>query len=167
MDPQSHPPEGRPSAQQILLAVEIYFRLAYGPDLPALKCSPPEGLGADDKGPEVDRWLMSDAVDRDPPGAPLEEVRTFSLRLGNRRYPHMKLKISRPSQEPFYVFCVDSHDTFLRAIGSAADHEALEELKAYNNALAHDIRNGWQQANLPTEESYLRHKLAQARKGTR
>jgi hypothetical protein len=106
---------------------------------------------------------MGPHVERDPPDAPLEGVRSFALRLGNDKYPHMKLRLSRPPHEKAYLFTVDCHDTFLSAPAGSADYEALEGLKRHNAFVAEAIRLAWESSHLPTERIYLRKRITKAR----
>jgi hypothetical protein len=93
----------------------------------------------------------------------LEQTRSFVLRLGNDFYPHMKLRMSRPPRSQEFVFSVDSHDAFLHALPGSPDYDALEDLKKRNAALAERITASWEAQSLPTERTYLRAKLQQAR----
>jgi hypothetical protein len=147
-----------PAAGQIRLAVELYLRRAYsGEPLPQVRrLVPPEAF-------DPAAWLMADPVERDPADAPLEQVRSFVLRLGNDFYPHMKLRISRPPRSREFVFSVDSHDAFLHAPPGSQDYDALEDLKKRNAAMAELITAAWEAQSLPTERTYLRGKLQQAR----
>ena len=107
---------------------------------------------------------MSPFIERDPPDAPLEGVRSFALRLGNEKYPHMKLRLSRPPRENVFLFSVDCHDTFLSAPVGSPDYDVLEGLKRHNAIVAEAIRLAWEQSRLPTERVYLRRKITQAKK---
>ena len=84
-------PDWLPSAEQVRQAISLYLSTAYEGELPdpVRRRLPPDGF-------RVREWLMGEAAERDPRQAPLEEVRSFALRLGNREYPNMKLRISRP-----------------------------------------------------------------------
>ena len=108
-------------------------------------------------------WLMCELVERDPHETPLARVRSFALRVGNAHYPHMKLRISRPPKDVAYVFSVDSHDTFLSAMGTPDEKQQLEQLKRYNARLAAEVVEAWDSDGLPTERDYLRRKIHQAR----
>ena len=148
-----------PSAAGIRRAIRLYLHYAYASAPPAhlARFMPPQNFK-----PHV--WLMNAFIERDPPAAPLAEVRSFALRLGNEKYPHMKLRLSRPPREDFYLFSVDGHDTFLSAPMRSPDYEALEDLKRHNAIVAEAIRLAWEEARLPTERDYLRKKVAQAKK---
>ena len=147
-----------PTPGQIKRAIGIYLQHAYEADLPgsAGKLLPPDSF-------EPRQWLMSGLIERDPPDSPLEQVRSFALRLGNSHYPHMKLRLSRPPREAMFVFSVDCHDAILKALPGTPDYEALEELKRANAAMAQAISVAMDAAALPTEHSYLRQRLAQAK----
>lgn len=146
-------------ADQIRLAVRIYLDHAYGDQPPesAGKFIPPDGADPAD-------WLMSDIAERSPADAPIEDVRSFALRIGNRLYPHMKLRLSRPPQKTVYLFSVDCHDAFLFAPAGSPDHEALEDLKRRNLEMAAAIGAAWEEVRLPTEHAYLREMIDEARR---
>lgn len=149
-----------PTCRQIQQAIELYLRHAYPGDVPdrAARLLPPEAF-------DPEAYLMGEQVERDPADAPLCAVRSFALRLGNAQYPHMKLRLSRPPKDNVYLFTVDSHDAFLHAPPGSPDHDALAALKRFNGELAARIAGDWEAAGLPTERSYLRQKVRQAREG--
>jgi hypothetical protein len=147
-----------PPAADIRLAVELYLKHAYGPEPPAAarRFLPPGD--ADPAG-----WLMGDLIERDPSDAPLDAVRSFAMRIGNAAYLHMKLRLSRPPRDRVFLFSVDSHDVFLKAVPGSADYASLEELKRRNAAVSAEVTAAWDAAGLPTERNYLRQKVRQAR----
>jgi len=147
-----------PSPEEIRRAILLYLERAY-PDSPppaARKFIPPESFTPAE-------WLMSNPIERDPPDAPLEGVRSFALRLGNAGYPHMKLRLSRPPNEGTFFLSVDSHDALLFAPLGSSDARVLEELKRNNAAVASAVHAAWDAAGLLTERSYLRRKILEAR----
>lgn len=147
-----------PSAEQITRAVQLYLDRAYlGQRPPGLEQRLPDGRC------DVAAYLMGKQVERDPADCPIEQVRSFAMRLGNDQYPHMKLRLSRPPRSDTFVFSVDSHDAFLAAPKESPDYEPLEALKKNNATLADMIAAAWEAAGLPTERSYMRQKLQQAR----
>ncbi len=156
--PKTLPPIPLPSTEQIHQAIYLYLAKAYDESLPASvrKLLPPDSFSPTE-------YLMSDAVERNPDNAPLAEVRSFALRLGNAHYPHMKLRISRPPNPRVYLFSVDSHDAFLCAPAASPDHAALEQLKQGNAQVASAVEAAWQAADLPTEKTFLRQRLLQAK----
>jgi len=148
-----------PSAGQFAVAIEIYLAEAYERDLPprAAELLPPPGFSPRE-------YLMSDRVERTPPDAPFAEVRSFALRLGNRHYTNMKLRLSRPPHHRQTVLSVDCHDAFLHAPPGSPDHEALAELKRWNAEIASAISEAWDAAGLPTEKNFLRGRIEQVRR---
>jgi len=159
VNPQ-HPQSVRlPLAGEVRKAVEVYLVIAYGQGEPpenVRELVPPESFD-----PAV--WLMGRQVERDPPDAPVENVRSFALRLGNWGYPHMKLRLSRPPSENEFLLSVDAHDAFLFAPAGSSDGMALEELKRNNATIASAIMTAWDEATLPTERNYLRRKIREVR----
>ncbi|MDY6913667.1 MAG: hypothetical protein SVT52_04330 [Planctomycetota bacterium] len=154
-----HKPFCPPAARDIRQAIEVYLSYAYGDDTPdsVQRFIPPDGF-------DPAAWLMSDLVERTPPDAPMESVRSFALRLGNSNYPHMKLRLSRPPKEGGFVFSIDSHDAFLAADADSPDGEALKQLKSHNAEVAKRISKAWDAAGLSTQQDYLRRKLRQAKR---
>ncbi len=147
-----------PVVGQIRLAIDRYLHVAYAGQTPEniLELLPPaEFIPA--------QWLMSDSVERDPAGAPLSAIRSFAVRMGNSKYPNMKLRMSLPPRDRIYLFSVDSHDGFLHASEGTPDYEALEALKAHNSSIASEVTAAWEAAGLMTERSYLRRKISEVR----
>ena len=147
-----------PAASDISRAIDIYLEVAYEGQASTATASVKPSADGD---PRV--WLMSDRLERDPPDAPLGGVRSFALRLGNKFYPHMKLRLSHPPKELAYLFTVDSHDSFLHAADGSGEEEALEEMKRRNARITERIMWLWERAGLETERTYLRRKIREAR----
>ena len=147
-----------PAANDLSRAIEIYLRHAY-PNGP----SPEVQLTLPEEGFDPVEYLMSEKVQRDPSNAPLGNVRSFGIRLGNSLYPHMKLRLSRPPNDDVFILSVDSHDAFLFAPEGSSDAPALEELKKTNMSIASAVMQAWDSAGLLTERNYLRRKIHQAK----
>ena len=143
---------------RLQLAVETYLETVYGDDPPARAVELLPALGQTPA-----EYLGGERIERSPVDAQVEQARSFALRLGNRQYPNMKLRISRPPHDPVYLFHVDCHDEILQAPPGSADHEPLEELKRYNASLARKVHEAWHRHGLPTQETYLRWKIGAAR----
>ena len=151
--------DGLPTDGQLARAIEVYLAVAYEDAVPedVRELLPPGGSSPSG-------FLMSERVERTPPEASLDAVRSFAMRLGNKYYRNMKLRLSRPPGDPRLLLSVDSHDAFLHAEPGSPDHEALEELKRRNAAIAASISARWEQAGLLTEKVFLRGKIDQARR---
>jgi hypothetical protein len=152
-------PAQLPSSEEIHRAVEIYLRHAYGGEPPehVSDLLPPEGAFSPKD------WIFQEMAEREPETDNLSELKTVAFRLGNALYPNMKLRLSRPPQDPVFLFSVDSHDAMLLAPEGSPDHKMLEELKTHNAKVAEAIHAEWDHADLPTERTYLRKKIRQAR----
>ena len=144
-----------PTADEVQRAVAIFLARAFSGDAPASAeefCPPADA--------DMSQWLMSDIAERTPDAcAPLDEVRSFALRIGNEIYPNMKLRISRTPNGGEWVFHVDAHDAMLRAPAGSPDAAALEDLKAHNAAITRAIHADWEAAGLLTERRYLRNAI--------
>jgi CheY-like chemotaxis protein len=75
--------------------------------------------------------------------------RRFVLRLGNYRYPHMKLVIEEYLLPGEYVFAVDTHDQ-LELKPDYPDYEAWQVLKEANRQIKAVIEERWRRAQIPT-----------------
>jgi len=158
MEPDNKARLGLPTWQQLQLAISIYLKHSYGPNVPPnLSCFTP----VEEHDPAG--WLMSSVTERDPADAPLEQVRSFALRMGNCYYPHMKLRLSRPPNEGFFLFTVDTHDAFLHCPLDSPDYEALEQVKRHNAKIAATVTAELDAEGLPTERNYMRRKISDAK----
>lgn len=84
-------------------------------------------------------------------GAPI-----YALRLGNLRYPHMKLQVQPWPNEAGFMLSVNTHDQVLAIDPAASDAQAFRDLQAENQKLKEAIEAAWDQAGLPTFLNYLR-----------
>ena len=89
-------------------------------------------------------------------GAPI-----FALRLGNTRYPHMKLQIQPWPNDSGFMLSVNTHDQVLGLDPSAADIPAFRDLQCENQRLKEVIEQSWDNAGLPTFLRYLREYIQQ------
>jgi hypothetical protein len=134
-------------------AIEVYLGLAY----PA--GSPPEAV----------RRRLEWPADCDAATllgrAPFEKVGkaaasggapVFALRLGNARYPHMKLQIQPWPNAAGFILSVNTHDQVLALDPGAEDAAAFRELQAVNQRIKEAIEQAWDQEGLPTFLRYLR-----------
>ena len=150
------------TAADLHRAARVYLEHAYpsaAPPASAEKLVPPPDA-------DLERWLMSDRVERRPEGVPFREVRAFEIRLGNLVYRHMKLRLSRLPRGGAFILSVDSHDAFLSVEPGSPDYLGLEELKVRNAAVARAIQSAWDREGLPTEHAFLRRKIEEARKSS-
>ncbi|MHC4954621.1 MAG: response regulator [Planctomycetota bacterium] len=76
-------------------------------------------------------------------------VRRYVLRLGNARYPHMKLVLEESILEDEYAFAVDTHDN-LNVSQDAPDYDRWNQVRAHNRELADVIEQQWREGKVPT-----------------
>ena len=132
-------------------ATEIYLGLAY-----------PAGVIP---GPVQRRlvWRKGDGADQVLSSTPFEKAGkangrpdcVYALRLGNHRYPHMKLQIQPWPNVAGFMLSVNSHDQ-VSGVETGADAQAFRDLQAENQRLKEAIEEAWDDAGLPTFLRYLR-----------
>jgi hypothetical protein len=88
--------------------------------------------------------------------APGRQTPIYALRLGNHRYPHMKLQIQPWPNEAGFMLSVNTHDQVSGVSLGGHDAQAFRELQVENQRLKEAIEQAWGEANLPTFLSYLR-----------
>lgn len=148
-----------PAPSLVLRALEIYLRLAYEGSVPEAVRVRVAELG---RLPD-DQFFASPSLERDSRALP----NRLSLRLGNRRYPHMKLTIEESPDHGGYLFRADTHDRHICPAANSRDYEAFSELMRFNQALASAIEAAWAQERLPTFKTFLRDDLARRQAASR
>jgi hypothetical protein len=94
--------------------------------------------------------LAHDVIERLPAENEGNGATSYSIRLGNDRYPHMKLMLTKVADDD-WRFAIDCHDGVFEVISaSSADHPRAEELKGYNRALRENIESHWREEDIPT-----------------
>lgn len=84
------------------------------------------------------------------------EAPIFALRLGNTRYPHMKLQVQPWPNEAGFMLSVNTHDQVLALDPNSSDAAAFREIQAENQRLKEAVEGAWGEAGLPTFLNYLR-----------
>jgi len=80
----------------------------------------------------------------------------FLLRLGNERYPHMKLGLaSCAGDEEDFVFIVETHDRHFHIDKDLPGGREFRELQIYNDRVKQEIERRWEEAHLPTLRQVL------------
>jgi hypothetical protein len=142
-------------------AVELYLSIAYADsDLPA-------SIQRRLVWPEAD---SSQAMLAKPPferagKVPGHEGTIYALRLGNRRYPHMKLQIQPWPNLAGFMLSVNTHDQVAGLDVGPADAEAFRELQEENQRLKERIERAWEEQGLPTFLNYLREYIQRQAQG--
>ncbi len=155
MEPASGPgPDGGGQSRLDLLrtAVDTYLKIAYPsgeiPDAVRRRLVWPDVLAIGD--------LLTKPPFERAGKLPGHQTPVYALRLGNWRYPHMKLQIQPWSNPAGFKLSVNTHDQVAGLDAGSADAEAFRELQAENQRLKEVIEQAWDEAGLPTFLSYLR-----------
>ncbi|HEX2974271.1 MAG TPA: hypothetical protein VHP11_18195 [Tepidisphaeraceae bacterium] len=142
----------RPSPAELWKAIDIYLKHAYPTAPPSAVRARLETLRAL---PEADLYT-SNACEHDNVPNPCR----FSIRLGNRLYPHMKLVIEQTPDGNGYLFRADTHDRHACPQPGSRDYEPFCKLMEMNQQIAQAIEATWEREHLPTFKSYLKQDLA-------
>jgi hypothetical protein len=138
-------------------AVGIYLQIAYDDSTPSEavrhRLEWPEGVDAETlmSGPPFERSGKSKST-----GATI-----YALRLGNARYPHMKLQVQPWPNSAGFMLSVNTHDQVLTLDASTVDLPAFREIQSENKRLKELIEQAWDSAGLPTFLRYLREYIEQ------
>jgi hypothetical protein len=136
-------------------AIDLYLGIAY----PTSSIPEPvrKRLDWDESRSPEDLLTKSpfEKVGKGPSGCPI-----VALRLGNFRYPHMKLQIQPWDSPQGFLLSVNTHDQVLALNPDAPDAEAYRSLQAENQRVKESIELAWDDAGLPTFHRYLRDYIA-------
>jgi hypothetical protein len=143
-----------PEREQVMQAIDIYLRQAYGEEAPVTVRSQMAVLRTWG-GPFFRAPVF--VADDQPQG------KRYSMRLGNRHYPHMKLRIEPSPDGSRYLFRADSHDRHVCPPPSSAEHDAFRGLMEKNQVVVDAVEGAWGEAGVPTFKTYLREDLARRR----
>lgn len=141
----------KPSPEQVNQAIETYIGLAYDEPLPVAVRSQLSTLRS---------WKGE--FFRAPVFVPDSHVppTRYSIRFGNRFYPHMKLVFERSPDNHQFLFRVDTHDKHICPAPNDPDYANFLHLMEQNQKLAEAIETSWAKQGLPTFKTYLRDDLA-------
>ena len=150
------PTAGRPlSAGELRRAADLYLSIAYvsapvpGAVLKRLDWSPGKSLAELLSGPPFERVGTAKTGDA-----------IVALRLGNSRYPHMKLQIQAWDSSDGFLLSVNTHDQVLSLDPNSPEAPAFQSLQAENQRTKEAIEQAWDAAGLPTFLRFLRDYLA-------
>jgi hypothetical protein len=143
---------GRLRLDLLRSAVETYLETAYPsgeiPDVVRRRLVWPEGLAPEE--------LLTKPPFERAGKMPGQQTPVFALRLGNFRYPHMKMQIQPWSNAAGFMLSVNTHDQVAGLDVGAADAQAFRSLQAENQQLKEAIEQAWDEMGLPTFLRYLR-----------
>ena len=144
-----------PTVGALQQAAKIFLDIAYGDATP-----PPEVRkrmepinSADASQPCRREWFEISSKEEINP--------SLRLRLGQKHYPHMKMLLQPSPDLDEYLFFADSHDRHLFTAVESEAH-ALAALRQANAEITREIERQWEQAGVPTFQSYLRRAMGPA-----
>src|SRR5947207_9179690 len=130
-----------PQPVDVFRAVEIYLKHAYfDAAAPATIKARIEQLRA------AQDLYSSSALERDSNDNPTR----YSLRLGNKNYPHMKLTIDRRPDGAGFLFRADTHDRHICPRPDSKEYVMFREMMDQNQKMAQEIEQAWAKAGIPT-----------------
>ncbi|HYO08539.1 MAG TPA: hypothetical protein VER17_06165 [Tepidisphaeraceae bacterium] len=144
----------KPDPAVVQRAIDAYVRVAY-PDGPPVAVRSMLATEKTWRGDLVDAPVFV----KDPPLKPTR----WSMRLGNRHYPHMKLVIEQSPAGEGFLFRADAHDAHCCPPAHAPEHAAFRELMTQNQAIITEVEHAWAAAGVPTLKTYLQEDLARRR----
>ena len=142
-----------PDPAQVMQAVDLYLRNAY--DEPPQSVRSQLAVLNSWGGPFFRAPVF--VADDQPQG------RRYSMRLGNRHYPHMKLRIEPSPDGSRYLYRADSHDRHVCPPATSPEHEAFRDLMEKNQRVVESVETAWADAGVPTFKTYLSEDLARRR----
>lgn len=130
-------------------AIDIYVQAAYRNTPLPLMVKSRIALCGENAGDGLAGILSHDVVERVASADEPDVVGYYALRLGNEKYPHMKLGLRRhPDGDCRFV--VDAHDELFELARNDPDALRAHELREYNRTLKEAIEARWREADLPT-----------------
>src|SRR5439155_6950427 len=148
-------PDANPDAAVVQQAIDVYMRNAYGDAEPPVVV---RSMLATLRGYAGDFFKAPTFVKDDA-----KKPTKYTLRLGNRAYPHMKLVYELGPDQQTFLLRADAHDAHCCPPAGTPEHEAYRALMVTNQEIVSAIENAWAEANLPTFKTFLKVDLAKRR----
>jgi len=145
----------KPDAAAVQKAIDIYMDRAYGGADPQVTV---RSMLATLRGYAGDFFKAPTFVKDDP-----RSPKKYTLRLGNRHYPHMKLVYELGPDAQTFLFRADAHDAHCCPPAGTPEHDAFRALMQANQETVAAIENAWADAELPTFKTFLKLDLAKRR----
>ena len=146
-----------PNPLEVMRAVDTYLHIAYGSETLPLTVQSQLAVLKSWKGPffrsRAPRGAATAATDGGTP------PKRYSIRLGNRYYPHMKLAIERSPDGQGYLFRPDTHDGHCCPPADHPEYGAFRQMMERNSAIASQIEAALAEQGLPTFKTYLQQDL--------
>jgi CheY-like chemotaxis protein len=133
-------------------AVRTYLAIAYPDGEPPQRI---RDVATVDGDAPLDAALERECVERRAVPDRPDLVGKYLWRLGNARYPQMKLGLERCSDGDDFVFVVDTHDRDLPADSDVYASPEYQDLVRHNAELKHLIETRFHLAGLPTQRGHI------------
>jgi hypothetical protein len=148
----------RPDVAQVWEAIETYLAIAYAGAPPTAVRKRLDLMRAAGHDPLV----TCSAIEHDPKDAPADAdgPQRYSLRLGNRIYPHMKLVVDCRQSSAGCIFRADTHDAHCRPPAGSREAAMYQQLVDANREIATAIEHAWEAKGIPTFKTFLKQDLA-------
>jgi hypothetical protein len=145
----------KPDAALVQKAIDVYLSNAYPGDGPPMTV---RSMVSTLRTYAGDFFKAPTFVKDDP-----KNPRKYTLRLGNKHYPHMKLVYELGPDARTFLFRADSHDAHCCPPAGTPEHDAFRALMQANQETVTAIENAWAAADLPTFKTFLKVDLAKRR----
>lgn len=129
-------------------AVDIYAAAAYERKHLPLTVRNRIAFLKEHPGAALDEVLSHEMIERVTSEEDEGVVDSYRLRLGNERYPHMKLTLRRVAGDD-YRLVVEAHDRHFELESNEPDALRAQHLREYNRKLKEEIESRWREADLP------------------
>jgi len=129
-----------------LQAIEIYQDIAYE-GMSFLRSLP-------DFGSDLDASIVEflDCFEKESQTKDAARLKSYILRLGNKKYPFMKLAIQEHLIENEFIFMVDTHDDMFNI--PTPDFDELQKIRGYNLEIKKQIEETWTEKKIPTLSTF-------------
>lgn len=132
-------------------AIAIYLELAY-PDVAVPEAVRRRITWRGVPGPvPLHEPMQFESTRSGPETAPI-----YAIRLGNARYPHMKLQVQPWPSPAGFLLSVNTHDQVAPPDSDSPEAEAFRTLQSANQHYKQQIETSWEEAGLPTFLGYLK-----------
>jgi len=139
------------TTEMVKKAVEIYVAAAYEGSPVPLTVKSRLVLFSGYRGDDLNDMLSHEMVERAASETEAGATASYAVRLGNAKYPYMKLVLRREASDD-YRFAVDAHDQDFELESSEGDAPKSQELQEHNRRLKREIESRWRDADIPTVE---------------
>jgi len=133
------------TVENLRKAIAIYLKAAY----PSGVIPPHVRARSQIKGDSIAEVLAQGHFEKVFSSLAPNRIDRYLLRLGNCRYPHMKLGLVRCSDSEDFVFMVDTHHAHIADSPVVEESAEFQQVIALNNSLKEKIEKEWLEEGLP------------------